>query len=485
MELYKQVADFIQREDMLQPGQRLVVGVSGGPDSLCLLNCLKRLGYRIIVAHLDHQLRPGSSDEAAYVHRIAQSYGLEVKIERQDVGAAVRAGGSIEEAARLIRYGFLIRVAKAHDIDVIATGHTADDQVETILMHFLRGAGPSGLRGMLPVTPLEEWIGIPDSGACNLVRPLLEISRKQTMDYCEANGLAPNLDPSNLDLTFTRNRIRHHLIPILETYNPGVKRVIRRMGHLMIGEAELVNELVEGLWPEIVREKGERVFSIQKESFMSQPVAIKRALMREVISRLCPSRRDIGFEAVERFLDFFSCSKFGGRQVLVGNLELLHFEDEIVIRDPGSPIVFTEYPQLTSNRRRKLPVPGRTRLANGWFLNTMIKDLNPKIRGELMNDSGGTVAAIDELSVRTPLALRPRKPGDRIRPLGLRGSTKVADLLINQQIPHPARERWPLVESGNQIVWVVGLRMSDEFRLTEKTQRAIVMRLISPEDESV
>lgn len=485
MELYQQVADFIQHENMLQPGQRLVVGVSGGPDSVCLLDCLNRLGYRIIVAHLDHQLRPDSSDEAAYVHRIAQSYGLEVKIERQDVGAAVRAGSSIEEAARLIRYGFLVRVAKAHDIDVIATGHTADDQVETILMHFLRGAGPSGLRGMLPVTPLEEWIGIPDSIGINLVRPLLETSHKQVLAYCEANGLDPKLDPSNLDLTFTRNRLRHHLIPILETYNPGVKRVIRRMGHLMIGEAELVNELVEGLWPEIVRDKGDRVFSIRKASFLSQPVALKRALMREVISRLCPSRRDIGFEAVERVLDYISCSQLGRRQVLVGNLELLHFEDEIVIRESGSPIVFAEFPQLTSNRRRKLPVPGSARLASGWFLNTMVKDLDTKIRGELMNDSGGMVAAIDELSVRAPLALRPRKSGDRIRPLGLKGSTKVADLFINQQIPQPARERWPLVESGNQIVWVVGLRMSDEFRLTEKTQRAIVMRIISPEDESV
>jgi len=481
MDLTKQVADFILHENLLQPGQRLVIGVSGGPDSLCLLDCLNRLGYQIIVAHLDHQLRPESSDEASFVRRVAQTYGLKVEIESQDIGAAVQAGSSLEETARLLRYGFLVRVAKAHQTEVIATGHTADDQVETILMHFLRGAGPSGLRGMLPKTPMQDWVGVPNSVGINLVRPLLETTREQIQVYCTVNELEPRQDASNLDLTFTRNRLRHHLVPILESYNPGVKRVLRRMGYVMLGEAELISELVDGLWSEIVRERSEEVFSIQKELFMKQPVALKRALIREAICRLRPSQRDLGFEVVERALDYVSGSQLWRRQVLLGNLEMLNLEDEIILQESDSPIVFPEFPQLTSDRRRKLSVPGRARLASGWLLDVTVEDLNPKNRGEFMKNSGGRVAAIDEQSIKNQLALRPRKPGDRIRPLGLRGSTKISDLLINQQIPHPARARWPLVVSGNHIVWVVGLRMSDTFRLNETTKRAIILRLICPQ----
>jgi tRNA(Ile)-lysidine synthase len=257
------------------------------------------------------------------------------------------------------------------------------------------------------------------------------------------------------------------------------------MGYVMAGEAELISELIDSLWSEIVREKGEEVFSIQKEIFMKQPVALKRALIREAISRLRPSQRDLGFDVVERALDYVSGSQLGRRQVLIGNLEMLNLEDEIVLRESDSPILFTEFPQLTSDRRRKLPVPGRARLANGWLLDVMVEDLNTMNRDELMKNNGGRVVAIDEQSAIKPLALRPRKPGDRIRPLGLRGSTKISDLLINQQIPHPARARWPLVVSGNHIVWVVGLRMSDTFRLTETTQRVIILRLICPQDGMV
>jgi tRNA(Ile)-lysidine synthase len=483
MDTYQQVADFIHQERLLQPGQRLVAGVSGGPDSLCLLDCLNRLGYQIIVAHLDHQLRPESAEEATFVQRVAQTYGVLAVIDRWDKGATVGPGSSIEEVARLARYRFLVQVAKENGVELIATGHTADDQVETILMHFLRGAGPSGLRGMLPSTSLNSWVGIPDSTEITLVRPLLDTTREQTQAHCIAIDLEPRLDPSNLDQTYTRNRLRHHLIPILESYNPGVRQVIRRTGRVMAGEAELVATLVADRWPELVRRGGEGVFVIRVKPFLEQPTALQRALLREVISRLRRTLRDVGFEAVERAIHFITIPQRGRRQALVGELELIHFSDEVVVREPDAPIEYPNLPQLISDRRRRLSIPGRIRLAYDWYLEATIEPLNSVRRGELMNESSPRVVAVDEISIDTPLAIRPGKPGDRIRPLGMGGSIKVSDLLINQHIPQPARARWPLVVCGEHILWVVGLRMSNDFRLNNKTKRAIVLHLRDPKDE--
>ena len=483
MDTYQQVADFIHRERLLQPGQRLVAGVSGGPDSLCLLDCLHRLGYQIIVAHLDHQLRPESAEEATFVQHVAQTYGVLAVLEPWDIGAQVGPGSSVEEAARLARYRFLVQVANEQGVELIATGHTADDQVETILMHFLRGAGPSGLRGMLPATSLESWVGIPDSADITLVRPLLDLTREQTLAHCIAIDLEPRLDPSNLDQTYTRNRLRHHLIPILESYNPGVRQVLRRTGRVMAGEAELVATLVADRWPELVRKGGEGVFVINVKPFLEQPTALQRALIREAISRLRPTLRDVGFEAVERALHFITNPQRGRHQTLVGELEIIHFSDEVVVRQPDAVIEYPDFPQLISDRRRKLSIPGRMRLANGWFLEATIESLNPVRRSQFINQGDPRVVAVDEISIDTPLAVRPGKPGDRIRPLGMGGSIKVSDLLVNQHIPQPARARWPLVVCGDRILWVVGLRMSDDFRLDNKTKRAVVLRLRDPEDK--
>jgi tRNA(Ile)-lysidine synthase len=309
------------------------------------------------------------------------------------------------------------------------------------------------------------------------------MTREQTLAHCIAIGLKPRMDPSNLDQTYTRNRLRHHLIPILESYNPGVRQVLMRTGRVMAGEAELVATLVADRWPEVIRRGGEGVFVIRVKTFLEQPTALQRALMREAISRLRPTLRDVGFEAIERALHFITDPQRGQRQTLVGELELIHFYDEVVVREPDAVIEYPDFPQLNSDRRRKLSIPGRLRLANDWSLEAAIEPLNTMKRSQLIDQGNPRVVAVDESSIDTPLAIRPGKPGDRIRPLGMGGSIKVSDLLVNQHIPQPARARWPLVVCGDRILWVVGLRMSNDFRLDIKTKRAIVLHLRDPEDK--
>jgi tRNA(Ile)-lysidine synthase len=483
MEIYQQVEEFIRKERLLQPGQRLVVGVSGGPDSLCLLDCLHNLGYRLVVAHLDHQLRPESPDEAAFVQRTAKSYGLQVIVGKEDVRSMAGAGSSLEEAARLARYRFLVQVARSEGLEVIATGHTADDQAETVLMHFLRGAGPSGLRGMLPATSLATWVGIPDADQIVLVRPLLSTTRKQTYAHCLTIGLEPMQDPSNLDLSFFRNRLRHHLLPMLETYNPGIYRVLNRTGRVMAAEAELVAALVDDCWPLVIRPAGEGAWAIRSKPFLQHPIALQRAILREAIAKLRPSLRDVGFDTVERALSFIKNMQRGKYHALTGDLELLHLSDEVILRIPGAQVAFPQLPQLTTNRRRRLKVPGRMRLAGDWSLKVSKVKLTRQKFEEFLDDSGGRRVAFDERLLKAPLAIRPPKSGDRIRPLGMHGSMKVANLFVNRHIPQPARARWPLIVSGDEVLWVAGLHMSDDVRLTKDSKQAVVLTLIAHEEE--
>ncbi len=485
MEIYQQVAEFIRCKQLLQPGQRIIAGVSGGPDSLCLLDCLHRLGYQVLVAHLDHQLRPESPEEALFVQEVARSYSLEILVERVNVTGTMGSIGSLEEKARLARYRFLVQSAKEKGIHHIATGHTADDQVETILMHFLRGAGPTGLRGMLPLTRMDDWVGIPEAEGMTLIRPLLGITRDQTQSHCTAISLEPREDKSNLDMSFTRNRLRHQLLPLLDTYNPGIRRVLRRMGQVMAGEAELVAHLVADRWESIIRSRGERVLALDVPVFLEQPVALQRALLREAIARLRPSLRDIGFEIIEDAVHFISTPQRGNRLTIVGELEMLHFADEVLLRDPGAFIEFQHYPQLTSDNEETISVPGQIQLAYGWTLKIGSTHLDSTKRDELMSETYGMVAAFDERSVEIPLFLRPSQPGDRIRLLGMKGRTKVSDLFINHHIPRPARSRWPLVVSGDHVLWVVGVRMSHDVRITDTTQRAIVVRLCQPQGQDI
>ncbi len=480
MEIYQQVADFIFRERLLRPDQRIVVGVSGGPDSLCLFDCLHQLGYQILIAHLDHQLRPESSEEAQFVEQVAQSYSLESVIERMDVKVIEGSSGSLEEKARLARYRFFARLANERGIRHIATGHTADDQVETILMHFLRGAGPSGLRGMLPLSRLGEWVGIPDADEMVLIRPLLEITRDQTQAHCAAIGLEPKEDMSNLDMSFTRNRLRHQLLPLLETYNPGIRRVICRSGKLMAGEAELVAHLVANHWASIISPRGEGVLAFDVPLFLQQPIALQRALLREAIARLRPTLRNIGFKIIEQAVNFIAKRQRGKHLTIVGELEMLHFADEVLLRDPEASIEFKHFPQLVSDKEETISVPDEIRLAYGWTLKMGSAQIDATKQAELMAETSKSVAVFDKDFIDAPLLLRSSRPGDRIRLLGMEGRTKVSDLFVNHHIPRPARSRWPLVVCGDHVLWVVGLRRSHEARITDDTRNVIVIRLLHP-----
>jgi len=368
MDVCASIAEFIARNRLLEDDQRLIVGVSGGADSLCLLDCLHRLGYSLVLAHLDHQLRPESPEEAAYCRELAKRYGIPHVIEAEDVRAFANQGRSVEEAARLLRYRFLCRAAKLHGTTTIATGHTEDDQIETILMHFLRGAGPDGLRGMSASTSLEDWVDVAACQGLMLVRPLLEITRAQTMDYCREHELTIVQDASNEDTEFFRNRLRMELLPELESYNAGIRSVLVRTGHIMSAVSQLQEDLVQAAWPRMVSRVGERAFLMCIESLLTLPLAVQRALFRQAVGVLTPTLRDVGFEQVTRGLAFLKSGETGKRQAVTGGLEILHMGSKAMLWSPGTEVSFPEYPQLREVKVTKGDPPKRIELAEGWRL---------------------------------------------------------------------------------------------------------------------
>ena len=465
---------------MLRPGERVVAGVSGGADSLCLLDMLHRLGYAVLVVHVDHQLRPESGAEAEFTRQTAAAYGLEVQIEKADVRKRAQHGRSLEEAGRLARYEILARAARSHAAEALATGHTADDQAESILMHFLRGAGSDGLRGMLAVTTLSGWADVPSAGGLRLVRPLLGLRRADTTAHCAALGLTPRQDASNQDLAFRRNRLRHELLPLLETYNPRIRENLLRTGQIMAAHSDLVLEQVAKAWPAVVRAREPGGLRIRVAEFLTLPLAVQRGLLRQVAAVLKPGLRDLGWEATERARHFLGHPPTTRQADWLAGLRLRHLGAEAAVSPASVELAFPEFPQLAAQERQTIPIPGRVGLAGGWALEAWSASADSSDWSDEPAELEGRQAVFDAEALAGPLALRPPAPGDRMRPLGLHGSTKVADLLVNRHIPQPARGRWPIVVVDESPVWVVGLRRAEHARLTARTRHAILLRLIAP-----
>jgi tRNA(Ile)-lysidine synthase len=473
------VAEYIRSEGLLDLGETVVVGVSGGADSLCLLDMLHKLGYPLVVAHFDHGLRSESADEATFVRELASVRGLDFETERGDVaGERAAQGGSLEAAARQARYRFLLRVAIERQASQVATGHTADDQVETILMNLLRGSGPDGLRGMAPLTPMTDWVTADgrDGSAVQLARPLLCLRRGDTQGYCERHALTPVVDPSNQDRTFLRNRVRHELLGALESYNPGIREALLRTGWIMADVSELLDDMVDSAWVGAVRRAGDSALAIDEAPFSGLPAAVQRRLLRRVMTRLGLDARDTGFDAIER-LRRAMVDREPVRLDLPGGVPAERVGCEWVLANTDADVEFPLYPLLEGPDQILLPDDGRVPLAAGWKLS--IERL-PRDQVEMADADDATMAIFDADQLPDGVVMRPPKAGDRLEPFGMQGGVKLSDVFIDRKVPRRLRGRWPLIAAGDEVLWVVGLRRGNQAGVGDSTRRLALMRLVPP-----
>jgi tRNA(Ile)-lysidine synthase len=487
--LVHQILEFCQKNSLLASHDHVVIGLSGGADSLCLLHVLETLrphfDLKLTLAHLNHQLRGSESQaDAAFVREVAAQRGLPVVVETRDVAAiAAKRKQSLEEAARQVRYAFLWQVATEVQANKIAVGHNADDQVETVLMHFLRGAGLAGLRGMLPVVEIASLRLHPDDirvssslPSPQLIRPLLETSRSQIDAFCREQQLAPRQDTSNQDTTFFRNRLRHELIPQLETYNPNLRQTIQRTARVIAAEVELLSHQLNQAWRSVVRNESPQIIEIDLPAWQSLPLALKRSTLRRAVQRLRRHLRDVNFEHIEKARLLAETGDVGTKATLPHGLMLTMGYHTFIIAPDNipTPLPLPDGPRFIHDQILPLNLPGVTPLPHtNWqlkadFLTAERLNHKPDDRWE---------EYLDADVVGSAAILRPRRPGDTFMPLGLGGhSQKVNEFMINEKIPAAWRNQIPLLVSANQILWVCGYRLDERARLRPTTQRILHLK---------
>jgi tRNA(Ile)-lysidine synthase len=415
---------------------------------------------------------------------MSADWGIPCVIERGRVlELAAEPGTSPEEAARLIRYRFLMRVAKDNGSTAIATGHTLDDQAETIVMHFLRGSGPDGLRGMLPSQDMGGWVGVKGGEGVLLIRPLLRVRRTQTEGYCSAKGLKPIHDPSNVESDHLRSRLRKELMPLLERYNPAAVETIARMGEIMQGVSSHLGAEVDRQIPRIVRQAGEGAYAIDWRLYLDLDTAVQRELLRQIVGHLRPEMRDVGFSHIESVRDFLTTERQGQR-TLPGGLLVERAGGEAILCENGATVEFPQYPQLKPEAR--IEPDEEIDLDCGWSLDARRVELDEDVKESVMVGeatlTGQWEQVFDLEGVPDDLSLRVPRAGDRFRPLGFQGTMKLSDHFINEGIPRVVRSRWPVLVAGDTILWVVGLRRAAYAKITPSTRSALVIRLHRPAD---
>jgi tRNA(Ile)-lysidine synthase len=490
----------IDRHGLLPPEETVVVGVSGGPDSLCLLHVLNRLGgeYRIElhVAHLNHKMRGREADaDAAFVARLAEEWGLPCTVEARDVPTlAGEEKLSLEEAARRARYAFLAEVAEQAGAQRIAVGHNADDQTETVLMHWLRGAGLAGLRGMLPAISLsdyrllegnngrqyngqEEFNG-QKSTPFTLVRPLLEVTRAEIEAYCAEHSLQPRFDRSNLDTTYYRNRLRHELIPYLESYNPGIREVVRRSAKVIADDYAYLRAELDRFWSQVVVSESDKAIQFDLAAWRSLPTSFQRSTLRQAIHRLRRSLRNINWIHVEDARLALLEKPAGTQVTLPQGLMLTMSYQTFTVADEGYVELPTDLPLLAVDSL-PLAIPGTTPLPESrWHVQARLlsrSELPPRWE----DNPDPWQAFLDHGVTGSELILRRRQPGDRFQPLGLGGGqTTLREFMINVKIPARWRHLVPIVASPQHIVWLAGWRVDQRARITKSTRRILHLRFV-------
>ncbi|MBU2552565.1 MAG: tRNA lysidine(34) synthetase TilS [Proteobacteria bacterium] len=450
------------------PDDRVLAAFSGGADSTALLRlCLglgRDLGFQVLAVHLEHGLRGKEGDrDLRAAEATAGRLGVPFVFDRVDCRRLAReASMSIEEAAREARYDFLERTRREVGACRATTGHTADDNAENVLLNLLRGAGPRGLAGIPP-----ERRGF-------VIRPLLGFWREELEAYLRSEGLAWVEDSSNLDMTMTRNRVRHDLLPRLSRdYNPNVKQALVRTAAVLRDEEAFWDEHLKRLRAGVGWLAEDGAVRMRLEALGRLDRASGRRLVRAAVTWLSGWSRALTLEHVEGVLSVAAGSGRSDRRVcLPGSLRAWSDGEWLVV---GRPV-----PAPETGFERTLSVPGRTRLEPVGLTLRVEVDERP---GALdLKNLPRNRAALDLDRLALPLTVRDRRPGDRFRPLGLTGTKKVKNLLIDAKIPVGQRPFFPLVLDSHGIVWVGGLRMAERARIGPETRRALVLTLETIEE---
>ncbi|MCK4384785.1 MAG: tRNA lysidine(34) synthetase TilS [candidate division Zixibacteria bacterium] len=466
--LLKKFKQTIARYDLLEippqaglgKGDKVLVAVSGGPDSVALLYALLEIkdefGLDLCVGHLNHKLRGRESDQdQKFVKNLASELNLKFFSKSIDVKKeAKKKKLSLEEGARLVRYGYLEDLADRIKANKIAVGHQADDQAETFLMRLLRGAGGAGLSGIPPKRG-------------KIIRPLIEIKREEIERFLKEKKLSYRTDSSNLLPNYFRNKTRLVLLPLIQKeFNPKIVDVLNRASSVISLQQQYVEKNCEEVLRFVCKSKRKDKIVLDLKRFIEYDMCLKREMIRLCVKELIGDQAELSFDSIERTLSLIQKQNSGRRVRLTGSIWAEVSGENLAI-----------YIEKKKQHNYTISLPGKKNLGN----------LGMQIKSEIVSRSslpgkikskGEEVAFLDWGKLKGPFRLRSRRPKDKFKPLGMQGTKSIADFLIDMKVPRYERDEVMLLTTQGKIAWILGYRISDEFKVTDKTKKVLRIELI-------
>ena len=452
-DIIKKVRHTISKYNMLRQGDGVVVAVSGGPDSVCLLDILHELrdelGIQLVVAHFDHGLRSEEDDdETRFVQSMALSFDL--RFETEKAGGRVSEGaGSLEEWARNARYEFLEGVKERSSAQKIALGHNLNDQAETVLMRLLRGSGPTGLSG---IPPFRDG---------KIIRPLIELTRGEIESYLEQRGLGFVTDSSNLETRHARNRIRLELLPLLREYQPQIVELLGQTAEIMRADEKYLEERAEEWVKQVAVTRANGQVRIPLSSFSKLPEALRNRVIRCVLKTTGGSLRRVSMRHIEAIN-----SVAGGMKPQA----LVNLPHRVIARRVYDTLVFTASEKTGSDFCYFLDCPATFYLDALGSTVSLMEIENTALPDMVMSP---WTAFLNADLITYPLMIRNFRPGDRFVPFGMSGHKKLKDFFIDLKISSEARAQIPILVQRNTPIWVCGLRIDDRFKVTPDAKKVL------------
>lgn len=462
--MIKKTLETINSHNLISRGDKIIIGVSGGPDSVCLLHLLnslkEKLGIILHAVHLNHMLRDEEAQkDEEYVAMLCGNLRIPLDIEHSDIRAvSTDKGISLEEAGREERYRLFEAAAEASGASKIAVAHNRNDQAETVLMRIIRGSGIDGLKGM-------------DYKRGKIIRPLLDIKRDEIEKYCRFNDLKPRTDSSNLEKIYTRNKIRLDLIPHIDgLFNSDIIESLCRMAFLLKEDNDYIENCVNRIYNQYIKKGGKGEILLDAEKLSNSHDALKNRIIRNALKELKGDLKGIENIHISDIANLAHEGRTGSTICLPEGIR--------VRKSYGVIKLFYESSIEKSQFCIEISIPGITR-SDGYEVSLhaeVIEKVNAA--SQYANPDGSPVQFFDYDCTGLGINIRNRRDGDSFKPLKSNGTKKLKEYFIDEKVPREERAFIPLVARGSEIVWIVGFKISDKFKVTDNTKLVLKLQYI-------